>query len=57
MAMFAKKFKKLMKFNKAKRFLRRDIIKGEPNKKENDPIICYECKKPGGRALLQDKQL
>ncbi|KAK5793526.1 hypothetical protein PVK06_034676 [Gossypium arboreum] len=45
MAMFAKKFKKFMKFNKAKIFLRRDIIKGEPSKKENDPIICYECKK------------
>ncbi|KAH1107791.1 hypothetical protein J1N35_011559 [Gossypium stocksii] len=41
MAMFVKKFKKFMKFDKVKRFLRRDIIKGEPK----------------GRALLQGKQL
>ncbi|KAA3473878.1 zinc finger CCHC-type and RNA-binding motif-containing protein 1-like [Gossypium australe] len=47
MAMFAKKFKKFMKFNKAKRFTIRDIIKGEPSKKEKEPIICYECKKSG----------
>ncbi|KAH1032312.1 hypothetical protein J1N35_044486 [Gossypium stocksii] len=47
MAMFAKKFKTFMKFNKAKRFLGRDNIKSELSKKENDPIICYECKKPG----------
>ncbi|KAH1082757.1 hypothetical protein J1N35_022518 [Gossypium stocksii] len=45
MAMFAKKFKKFMEFNKAKRFQKRDIIKGEPSKKEKDLIICYECKK------------
>lgn len=47
MVMFARKFKKFMKFNKAKRFLWRDIIKGESSKKENDPIICYECKNLG----------
>ncbi|KAH1046917.1 hypothetical protein J1N35_037701 [Gossypium stocksii] len=47
MVMFAKKFKKFMKFNKGKRFPRRDIIKGEPKKKEKDQIICYECKKSG----------
>ncbi|KAK5825221.1 hypothetical protein PVK06_020031 [Gossypium arboreum] len=45
MTMFAKKFKKFMKFNKAERFRRRDIIKGEPSKKENKSIIFYECKK------------
>ncbi|KAH1091385.1 hypothetical protein J1N35_018642 [Gossypium stocksii] len=44
--MFARKFKKFMKFNKAERFPWRDIIKGESSKKENDPIICYECKNP-----------
>ncbi|KAK8348983.1 hypothetical protein V6Z12_A06G114900 [Gossypium hirsutum] len=45
MTMFAKKFKKFMKFNKAERFRRRDIIKGEPSKKGNKSIIFYECKK------------
>ncbi|KAA3488200.1 Copia protein [Gossypium australe] len=47
MAMFAKKFKKFMKFNKAKRFPKREIIKDEPNKNEKDQIVCYECKKLG----------
>ncbi|KAA3470962.1 UBN2 domain-containing protein [Gossypium australe] len=42
MVIFAKKFKKFMKFNKAKRFPIRDIIKGEPSKKEKDQIICYK---------------
>ncbi|KAK8366393.1 hypothetical protein V6Z12_A02G116900 [Gossypium hirsutum] len=44
---FAKKFKKFMKFNKVKRVPKRDIIKGEPSKKENNLIIYYECNNLG----------
>ena len=48
MTMFARKFNKFMrmkKFGNEKRHQRRDIMKGESSKKENDPIVCYECKK------------
>ena len=45
MTLFAKRFKRFMKSNHGKRFQRREGFKNEH--KERDPIICYECKKPG----------
>ena len=47
MAMFAKRFNKFMRMNKARRPPRKEIMKGDSSKKEKEPIICYECKKPG----------
>ena len=50
MAMFARKFNKFMRmkrFGNARRPQRKEIMKGESSKKEKDPIVCYECKKPG----------
>ena len=50
MAMFAKKFKKFMRMKKYgnwKKPQRREMIKGELSKRENDPIVCYECRKLG----------
>ena len=47
--MFAKKFNKFMrkkKYGNARKPQRRGMIKKESSKKENDPIVCYECKKP-----------
>ena len=48
--MFARKFNKYMrmkKYGNAKKPQRREMIKGESSKREKDPIVCYECKKPG----------
>ena len=50
MAMFAKKFNKFIrmkKYGNTRRPQRREISKGELSKRENDPIVCYECKKLG----------
>ena len=50
MAMFARKFNKIMRMKKyanARKPQRREMIKEESSKKENDLIVCYECKKPG----------
>ena len=44
LAMIVKRFSRLMKSNRGKRFQRKRDFK---NKEEKDPIICYECKKPG----------
>ena len=32
---------------KYKKSQRREMIKGESSKREKDPSVCYECKKPG----------
>ena len=48
--MFARKFNKFIKmkkFGNGRRPQRRDMMRGESRKKEKDPIVCYECKKPG----------
>ena len=48
--MFARKFNKYMKmkkFGNGRRPQRRKMIKWESNKRENNPVICYECKKLG----------
>ncbi|XP_017628453.1 uncharacterized protein LOC108471331 [Gossypium arboreum] len=50
MVMFAKKFKKFMKFNKAKRFPRKDIIKGEPKEEKVVPDEFF-------RLMEQEKKL
>ena len=50
MAIFTRKFNKYMrmkKYGNARKPQRREIIKGESSKRENDPIVCYESKKPG----------
>ena len=50
MTMFARKFNKFMrmkKFGNGRRPQRKDMIKGESRKRENDHIVCYECKKSG----------
>ena len=50
MTMFARKFNKFIrmkKFGNGRRLQKRDMIKGESNKKEKDLIIFYECKKLG----------
>ena len=47
--MFARKFNKYMrmkKYGNARKPQRREMIKGESSKREKDPIVCYECKKP-----------
>ncbi|MBA0710962.1 hypothetical protein Golax_010203, partial [Gossypium laxum] len=41
MEMFAKRFKRFMKFNKARRFQKNEGLKNESTK-EKDPIICYD---------------
>ena len=49
-AMFARKFNKFMRMKKVgngKRPQKRNMIKEESNKRENDPIVCYEYKKSG----------
>ncbi|KAE8693144.1 hypothetical protein F3Y22_tig00110819pilonHSYRG00446 [Hibiscus syriacus] len=45
MALFAKRFRKMMRPYQGRKFKRNEGLKNEP--KEKDPIICYECKKPG----------
>ncbi|KAE8677928.1 hypothetical protein F3Y22_tig00111473pilonHSYRG00032 [Hibiscus syriacus] len=45
MTLFAKRFRKMMRPYRGRKFKRNEGLKNEP--KENDPIICYECKKPG----------
>ncbi|KAE8678027.1 hypothetical protein F3Y22_tig00111458pilonHSYRG00129 [Hibiscus syriacus] len=45
MALFAKRFRKMMRPYRGRKFKRNEGLKNEP--KEKDPIICYECKKPG----------
>ena len=47
MAMFAKRFNKFMRTNKARRPPRKEMLKRDSSKKEKKQIICYECKKPG----------
>ena len=50
MVMFARKFNKFMrmkKYKNARKPQRKEMIKGESSKKENDQIVCYECKKSG----------
>ncbi|KAK9001075.1 hypothetical protein V6N11_082867 [Hibiscus sabdariffa] len=48
MAMFAKRFKRLMKSNNGRKFQRREDFMNKTHKEEEkDQIICYECKKPG----------
>ncbi|GAV76960.1 zf-CCHC domain-containing protein, partial [Cephalotus follicularis] len=43
--LFAKRFTKFAKMNKARRFQRKNFNKGEGSKM--DPPTCFECKKPG----------
>ena len=31
--------------------IKKKMIKGESSKRENDPIVCYECKKPGHKKF------
>ncbi|KAE8707081.1 hypothetical protein F3Y22_tig00110387pilonHSYRG00804 [Hibiscus syriacus] len=45
MASFAKRFRKMMRPYRGRKFKRNEGLKNEP--KEKDHIICYECKKPG----------
>ncbi|KAE8665793.1 C-terminal binding protein AN [Hibiscus syriacus] len=45
MPLFAKRFRKLMRPNRGRKFKRNEGFKTEP--KEKDPIICYEYKKLG----------
>ncbi|KAE8734950.1 hypothetical protein F3Y22_tig00000541pilonHSYRG00037 [Hibiscus syriacus] len=45
MTLFSKRFRKLIKPNRGRKFERNEGFKNEPN--EKDPIICYECKKLG----------
>ncbi|KAA3487712.1 zf-CCHC domain-containing protein/UBN2 domain-containing protein [Gossypium australe] len=46
MTMFARRFKRFMKSNKRKWLQKKEGLKLESTK-ENDSIICYECKRPG----------
>ena len=38
---------RMKKYGNARKLQRIEMIKGESSKKEKDPIVCYECKKPG----------
>ncbi|MBA0739389.1 hypothetical protein Gogos_012667, partial [Gossypium gossypioides] len=46
MEMFARRFKRFMRSNKGREFQKKEGLKLESTK-ENDLIICYECKKSG----------
>jgi gag-polypeptide of LTR copia-type/Zinc knuckle len=46
-ALFAKRFEKYARLKKERRFQRRESHKDESSKRDKDPIICYECNKPG----------
>ena len=49
MAMLARKFNKYLrmkKFENGRKPQRKDISKEGTSKREKDPIVCYECKKP-----------
>ncbi|KAK8309816.1 hypothetical protein V6Z12_D02G148800 [Gossypium hirsutum] len=46
MTMFAKRFKRFMRSNKGRQFQKKEGLNNESTK-DNDPIICYECKKQG----------
>ncbi|KAK8349158.1 hypothetical protein V6Z12_A06G124100 [Gossypium hirsutum] len=48
--MFVRRFKRFMKSNKGRRLQKKERLKIE-SIKENDPIICYECKKLGHTKL------
>ena len=44
--MFVRKFNKFMRMKKYGNGRKpKEMIKGELSKRENDPIVCYECKK------------
>ncbi|KAK8675532.1 hypothetical protein V6N13_033598 [Hibiscus sabdariffa] len=47
MAMFAKRFKRLMKSNRGRRFQRREDFMNKNKEEEKDQLIFFECKKPG----------
>ena len=36
---------RMRKFGNGRKPQRRDMVKGEPSRKENDPSVCNECKK------------
>ena len=49
-AMFARKFNKFMrmkKYGNARKPQKGDMFNGKSSKRENDSIMCYECKKLG----------
>lgn len=46
MKMFARRFKRFIRSNKGREFQKKEELKLESTK-ENDLIICYECKKLG----------
>ncbi|XP_052488003.1 uncharacterized protein LOC128041737 [Gossypium raimondii] len=46
MEMFARRSKRFKSSNKGREFQKKEGLKLE-SIKEKDPIICYECKKPG----------
>ncbi|GMI95518.1 hypothetical protein HRI_003221100 [Hibiscus trionum] len=47
MAMLAKRFTRVMKSNRGRKFIRKGDFKSKSKEEKKDQITCYECKKPG----------